>query len=202
MTNGGAVGVALAGGRSRRMGADKAQIPWQHTTLLGWTVERLHRVTGSTVLIAGPSRDSAAGSSAPSRTVEDAAARGPLAGLLGAAAAAPDRDLLVLACDLPLVTEQSLQGLLRTAAGSDADAVVAWGPDRWQPLCAVYRPAALATLLERARHGDHALYRALRERAVRCERFLGSTEEPPESWHRQLFNVNTPEDLESVRLRS
>ena len=53
------IGLVLAGGRSRRMGADKAALDIGGRTLLEWAVERVRRAGGEP-LVLGPPRDAAA----------------------------------------------------------------------------------------------------------------------------------------------
>jgi len=68
---------------------------------------------------------------------------GPLAGIVAGLEQAGERALLVLAVDMPGVTEGFLGGLL---AAADLDAGVGAAPrvqDRWEPLCALYPPGVL-----------------------------------------------------------
>jgi molybdopterin-guanine dinucleotide biosynthesis protein A len=69
--------------------------------------------------------------------------RHPLAGILEALRRAEGRSVVVLACDLPLVTPDLVRAL---AAAPGALAVVARAGDDVQPLCARYEPAALESL--------------------------------------------------------
>lgn len=89
--------LLLSGGASRRMGQDKASLPWQGTTLLGWQEQRLS-VTGREVISRLP--DSVSGYA------------GPLAGILAALEAQPElRALLVMPVDMPALSTQALQRL-------------------------------------------------------------------------------------------
>ncbi len=191
------VGVVLAGGASRRMGRDKARLRLpgspEHRTLVESTVERLRTVC-SEVVVADRGRGVAPGS------VADGPGRGPAAGILGAAAARPGRDLLVLACDLPRVPTALLTAL---ADVPDDDWIVpAWGePARLEPLCALYRRAALAALGEQVRRGVFAVHR-LAGAAGLVVHHLGDDAlrafgRPEELFH----NLNTPADLASLVLR-
>lgn len=182
------VGVVLAGGASRRMGRDKARLEVDGTTLAARAAERLGKVCAEVLLADGGKR------SVPGlRSIRDRDGAGPIAGILAAAELYPDRDLLVLACDLPQVPVALLERLVRPFEG---DALV----PRWrrgiEPLCARYRPAALAGFAERAESGRYALHRLLEEPVVR---YLEAAEleriGPPE----HLFlNLNRPADLERL----
>ncbi len=190
MTLPGVVGVALAGGRSRRMGRDKAGLQWRGESLLERAIGRLAGVT-SEVLVADRGRSLAPGA----RSVDDGPGAGPAAGILGAAAERPGRDLLVLACDLPAVPASLLR---RLAAPIDEDAHV----PRWrrglEPLCALYRPAALDLMAAEARSGRLALHAMLRLPRLSVRFLEGGELDAFGSPERVFFNLNTPEDFEGL----
>ncbi|HEY2429272.1 MAG TPA: NTP transferase domain-containing protein [Acidimicrobiales bacterium] len=115
-------GLLLTGGTSSRLGRDKASVPWDGRTLAQRAAAALAAVTSPT-LEAGPG-----GSGLPA--VDD-----PRLGPLAALAAAlphlpPDRHLILLACDLPLVEAPLLRWLAdHPALGS----VVPLAPDPGDP---------------------------------------------------------------------
>lgn len=194
------VGVVLAGGASRRMGRDKAALAVDGETLAARAARRLLGVCAR-VAIADGGRGLVPGLPC----LPDAPAPGPAAGILGAARAWPGHPLLVLACDLPRVSEALLRELMRRlpaaeAAEAGATADPDWVVPRWErglePLCALYRPAALAALaaaVERGIAAPHRLAEAagLRVRFLEGER-LRRCGEPAELF----LNLNTARDLE------
>ena len=48
------VGFAVAGGKSARMGRDKALLPWRGTTLLDHALDRLRRTCPEVRILCGP----------------------------------------------------------------------------------------------------------------------------------------------------
>ncbi len=133
------VGFAVAGGRSRRMGRDKALLSWGDTDLLGHALARLSAVTDDVRILAGPEpRYSQRGVAVVTDPVTD---RGPMAGLLAALEEARGRPALLLGVDLPLVPAELLARLL--ALAGDADAVVPVSHRGTEPLCAVYGAGCL-----------------------------------------------------------
>jgi molybdopterin-guanine dinucleotide biosynthesis protein A len=128
-------GYVLAGGESRRMGRDKALLPWGGATLLGHALSRLREVCGA-VAILGGSEERYADQGAP--VVRDAMRdAGPLAALLAALEHARTEVVLLLAVDLPFVPPALLAFLAEAAADADVVAPVVEG--RQEPLCAAYR---------------------------------------------------------------
>ncbi len=194
------VGVVLAGGASRRMGRDKAALAVDGETLAARAARRLLGVCPR-VAIADGGRGLVPG--LPS--LPDASAAGPAAGILGAARAWPGHPLLVLACDLPQVSEALLRELVRlqpVAAGGEAAATADpdWVVPRWErglePLCALYRPAALAALAAAVERGIAAPHRLAEAAGLRV-RFLEGELLRRCGQPADLFlNLNTARDLE------
>ncbi len=125
----------LAGGKSTRMGADKAFVTLDGRTLLARVLDLARSLT-SDVRIVGPAAKFAA--FAP--VVEDAfGGCGPLAGIHAALRASAAELNLILAVDLPFVSRELVEFLIARARTSKALVSVARAGGRLQPLCAVYR---------------------------------------------------------------
>ncbi|MDA8015956.1 MAG: molybdenum cofactor guanylyltransferase [Thermoanaerobaculia bacterium] len=198
------VGVALAGGASTRMGRDKSTLIWPPGAGNGkplWrhTFDRLRGVTPD-VLLADAGRCLAP----PSETVPsvpDGPARGPAAGILGAASARPGQSLLVLAVDLPLIPVALLRHLADLAP-SDADWILPRRDRGPEPLCSVFGPAALEILRRRAESGIYDLHGLaelsdLRVRHVGDEELLRFGDPGKIFW-----NVNRPDDWRHLEISS
>ena len=135
----GAVGFVVAGGHSRRMGRDKALLPWAGATLLDHAIARLAAVCDEVRVLSGSeARYRDRGRPVDLDVLPDA---GPLAGLATALAVAAPRDALLLAVDMPFVTAELLRGLREALPGWDAVVPATEGGP--EPLCAVYGPACL-----------------------------------------------------------
>ncbi len=127
----------LAGGKSSRMGSDKAFLQLDGRTLLARALE-LAQAAAPQVFIVGQ-RDKFACFGA---VVEDVfPGRGPLGGIHAALSATATELNLVLAVDLPFMRADFLRYLLERARASSALVVVPRALGGYQPLCAVYRRA-------------------------------------------------------------
>lgn len=149
--------VILAGGRSERLGEDKALVPLAREPLLRRTARRLLGVPGAVeIVVACGSRDRADAYAAalapfplPARVVPDAApARGPLAGLAAAAAAASGARLAVAPVDAPFLDAAAYATLLAAARGRDG--AVPRSAGGLEPLHGVYARAPAAGAFARA----------------------------------------------------
>ncbi len=187
----GVVGVVLAGGRSRRMGRDKARLEVGGEPLAAGAARRLAAHASPVVIADGGANK------VPGRTsVPDGPGAGPLAGILGAATAFPGRDLLVLACDLPGVPAALLA---RLADPAPCDGRVPRWSGGLEPLCALYRPRILARLRELAQAGELSPTGILRDPDLVAGleiRFLEEDELRVFGEAEEMFrNLNSPGDL-------
>jgi molybdopterin-guanine dinucleotide biosynthesis protein A len=141
-------GLVLAGGRSTRMGRDKAALAY------GGGTPQLERA----MALLAPHVERAFVSVRAEQSAEPLRARfaqildthenlGPIAGILAAQARHPQAAWLVLACDLPLLDAATLEHLLRSRAPQRAATAYRSSHDRLpEPLCAIYEPHARETL--------------------------------------------------------
>jgi molybdopterin-guanine dinucleotide biosynthesis protein A len=137
----------LAGGRSRRFGSDKAVERVGGATLLDRAADTLAEVFGEVVIV------SARAVETDRQVVPDARDPcGPLGGIEAALAHAVELGLdgaFVLACDLPVVTSDTVRDVARALHGSPtALAAAPAGRDgrSAEPLCAAYRVACLGAV--------------------------------------------------------
>jgi len=127
-------GIVLCGGRSTRMGQDKASLAFGGETMLEHAVRVMHEVADEVIVVARPEQTMPAGVRAVHDPVSDL---GPLAGIVaGLSASATDVNVIV-ACDMPLVRATVLRRLAELRG--DADICVAVADGQASPLCAVYR---------------------------------------------------------------
>ena len=148
------VGYALAGGESRRMGKNKALLPWGEKALLDHTLFRLREVAARTpAILSGPEpRYADRGVPVFPDVVTEAGALGGV--LTGLERLPPDADFgLFLAVDLPLVSVELLKHLA-SRAREGIDAVVVFSPTGPEPLCAVYARTAIEAVRQSVDEGE------------------------------------------------
>ena len=137
----------IAGGRSRRMGTDKAllMVTWQAQKMPLWKRQLavLGELKPNQLMLSGPPR---AGS--PVNPVSDRwTCAGPLAGIATCLDLCMHEFLLVLAVDLPRMESGCLSQLLLRSANGRGVVPVRLG--RYEPLAAVYPKKAFATAVAR-----------------------------------------------------
>jgi molybdopterin-guanine dinucleotide biosynthesis protein A len=155
----GVAAFVLAGGKSLRIGQDKAFLPWEGRTLLERALEATQAVASRTRIVGAKAKFEAYGS-----VVEDVFVdRGPL-GAIHAALSATDREFnLVLAVDLPFATPALLAYLIGRAHETPCLATVPRPGGGWEPLCAVYRREFAKVAEPALKRGQNAIYPLLED---------------------------------------
>ena len=184
----------LAGGKSTRMGADKAFLDFEGRPLLIRALDLVGSVT-SEVKIVG-----SRGKFAPfAPVVEDVFQNcGPLGGI-HAALRSSSADLnLMLAVDLPFVSEEFLQYLIGEARQtSDAVVTVPRAGGYWQSLCAIYRRQFAAVAENALRAGKYKIDPLF---ALVSIRGIEEDELQRAGFSQEVFcNLNTPAELQALK---
>ncbi len=181
-------GVVLAGGQSSRMGRDKALIELDGITLLDRAIDLLRPHAKEVLVIGDPAKYAPEhGTVIP----DDLPGKGPLGGLVTALKHARYVRLIVLACDVPNISDRLLIHLKNDLIG-EVDAVVPRHEGLIEPLAAVYHRHAIE-LFERNIAADRLkMSDALGRVRTRWFELVPGEE----GWPKDLFkNVNTPTDL-------
>jgi molybdopterin-guanine dinucleotide biosynthesis protein A len=186
----------IAGGRSRRFGAEKAVAELLGKPLLVWAAERLAGSCACVAVNARPGSETERISLARGYPVlhdTPGDAEGALAGIktgLVWAETQGARALAVSPCDAPLLPEDLFERLIGAAGNGAALAETA---DGRQPLCALWPATALAAVSAALAAGAHPPTWSVLERlgAVRVAFDDAAA----------FANVNTPADLAEVAAR-
>jgi molybdopterin-guanine dinucleotide biosynthesis protein A len=141
-------GLVLAGGASSRMRTDKALLDYHGQPQLRWAFELLSKFCAATFVSVRPDQREDSSRAGLPQIVDRQPGIGPIAGISAALLEHPKAAWLVLACDLPLLTERTLQHLIAhrdphkvaTAYRSAHDGLP-------EPLCAIWEPAAREPVL-------------------------------------------------------
>jgi molybdopterin-guanine dinucleotide biosynthesis protein A len=146
------LGIILCGGKSSRMGSDKglliheaktwAQTAWEKLSVLKIPIQ---------LSLNGKQLEEYAKVFQPGTLIVDDSAldiRGPLLGVLSAHLQHPDKDLFVMACDLPLMDANLLKELFSLYQQSKKyDAYIFTNDKEPEPLCGIYTSKALKKII-------------------------------------------------------
>lgn len=181
----GVSGFVLVGGKSSRMGRDKALLPWNGITLAQHVAQTVAEATGSATLIGDPARYSGLGYPVyPDRLP----GHGPISGVATALSISRDEWALVAGCDMPAISAGPLRLLVQEAAATHTRCIVPVGPSGPEPLCAVYHRDCLPAIEKAIAEGRFRMRDIVNE--LRASFF---TSIDPACF----ANLNTPRDLEA-----
>ena len=178
-----------AGGRSSRMGRDKALIPLGGIPLIEHVLRRAAGLAEEVLITTNRPADLAY---LGVRLVLDREpGAGALPGLLTALEAAQGETVLLLACDLPFVCRPLLEHLLSRA--HEALVVVPQWNGNLEPLHAVYSRSCIETVRQVMQTGQQRVIDLLPRVTQRVVDETEIAQFDPDGW--SFFNVNTPKDL-------
>jgi molybdopterin-guanine dinucleotide biosynthesis protein A len=192
-------GYVLAGGASSRLGRDKALIELGGKSLLLHAADLLRSVVPRVTVVASRPEYAALGLSI---IPDDWPGSGPLGGIVTALRhSALDPTLrdwnLILGCDLPFITREWLEFLVRRSQHSSANAIVPVSSTGLEPLCALYRTSCASELAASLDRGVRKIAKALEVLHVE---YIAASETIVFDSHGRLFkNMNTSADLDEVQ---
>ena len=179
-------GIILAGGKSRRMGADKAELTLDGRTFLEIQVRKLQLLGAADIIISGKASDLPG-----TRSVMDIyPGCGPLGGLYSCFVSASQMYALVLSVDVPLISLSTLGKLLETHFRDNFDATILTRDGRIEPLIAVYNTDTAGLLAELIENKKLAVRAYIDRLHHQLYSYNGSPDE--------LVNCNSPEDLAAL----
>ena len=179
-------GLILAGGHSKRMGQDKALLCYHGKPQVEYVRDLLEGVCAK-VFVSGRSYFGIP-------LIEDRPPfmdAGPLGGILSAMTTHPDASWLVMACDLPFVTKETIQYLIENRdPAKAATAFISTSDGLPEPLCAIWEANGFKAFLELFRKGLHCPRKTL----IKTNTHLLIQQDP--HW---LDNVNTPQEYQQIK---
>jgi molybdopterin-guanine dinucleotide biosynthesis protein A len=191
-------GYVLAGGASRRFGADKALVEIHGRTLLSRLCELVSQAVGSAQVVAPLGRYLDQNVKlVPDRWPDE----GPLGGIITALRTTVESGAvckwnLILSCDLPFLTREWLTYLTVHARDSAADVVVPRSDYGLEPLCACWRTTATHSLQATFAEGVRKVTDAMKR--LRMEILDETHWKRFDSAGRLFWNMNTPQEYEEA----
>jgi molybdopterin-guanine dinucleotide biosynthesis protein A len=179
-----ATAIVMAGGKSSRMGRDKAMLPVDGRPMIEHICDLIRPHFGQLLISAG---DAGKYSFLGIETVADKIpGRGPLVGIASALEASAHELNAVVACDMPDINIDFIKRMIKECEGYDA-VVPRTGVSFLEPLCAVYRKSMAGPLNDALSAGEIKLSDVLR----RCNvRFIDTRDV------HSLRNINTTSEYD------
>ncbi|HWV67259.1 NTP transferase domain-containing protein [Chitinophaga sp.] len=178
-------GLVLCGGFSIRMQEDKSSIRYHGMPQWQYLVTLLQSLLPE-VYISCRKEQQADFDGYPYLVPDSVPFGGPSAGLLTAHALQPETAWLVIACDLPLLSKQSLELLIASRdAGKAATTFISPVNNLPEPLISIWEPAGLNSLQENVNAGKNCPRKTMLNTEIALFHNPYAAEQ---------FNANTPEE--------
>ena len=182
-------GFVLAGGKSSRMGHDKALMQVEGKPFVLRAAEILRPFVSAVTLLAPAGRYGNLGFPVIADKWPD---QGPLAAICTGLLSSTTEWNVFLACDLPMISQQFIQLLVQRIRTTRADAVVPRTADGWQPLSAAYHSRCRAAFARAIQVGERSVIRSFDE--VQVEAITQDEMASAGLGEMELANMNTQED--------
>lgn len=183
-------GVVLAGGKSSRMGRNKALLPFEDGTLLGKVIERMQSLF-SRVILSVQQADAHPDMGLP-QVPDRYAETGPM-GAITSILESGEQRIFCVACDMPFLNPTLIKFL---CGFPDCDAVLPVWHGRVESLHALYSNALLPEFQRLLAEGRFKVADALLQAHVR---YVNETEIKAIDPKGESFrNVNTPDDYSDL----
>lgn len=180
-------GIILAGGKSSRMGSDKALLLYRGKAFLTHVINALIPLVDDIIIVSNDERHSQFNYRRISDTIIDA---GPLAGIHAGLTDSNTENNLVLSCDVPLIQTSILEFIL-SHNENETDVIQIEEKGRKHPLIALYKKRATPHFLAALEKGERKLSKALIGLNVKSIPIS-------KSHYQALRNINTKSDLKSI----
>lgn len=181
------LGVILAGGKSSRMGTEKALLLLEGIPLVQHVARTLASIFRDVAIIGGDRRKFDFLNLPMIPDVFEGS--GPLGGIHAALSHSQPRSTFVLSCDTPFVPSQLVTYVLAHEQSAPTRIVSVDGVP--QPLCGLYDPSCLSVMELDLRGGKNSVVKTLQEIA---HSIIPVTPDLPFYTSHMLRNLNRPED--------
>lgn len=183
-------GLVLAGGKSQRMGFDKGAVNWHGKEQRYYMADMLRPVCNEVFISCR--EDQQQQINVEYQSLPDTfTGLGPYGAILSAFREKPDSAWLVVACDLPLIDENTLQYLMDNRNIASVATTFQSPHDGFpEPLITIWEPKSYPVLLSFLAQG----YSCPRKALINNDITLLNAPYPD-----TLTNVNTPEELDKIK---
>ena len=189
----GMTSIVLAGGKSIRLGREKALEKVKGQPLIQLVIDRLSSLGNDIMVVTSQFN------TLPALGVKQVADiypdKGPLGGIYSGLMAAPCFYSLVVGCDMPLLNVALLRHIMELSPGFDV--VIPRVNDNVEPLHAVYSKNCLATIeaaLKRNRLQIQGFFHQVKVKYIEDAELKKFDKE-----HLSFFNINSESDLERAQ---
>ncbi|MCL0032720.1 molybdenum cofactor guanylyltransferase [Peptococcaceae bacterium] len=185
--------AVLAGGKSSRMGTDKAFLEIKHCCMIDRVLSELRKITDDILIITNNLEKYNYRDVYICKDIYQDV--GPIAGIHSALVHSQKQAVLIVACDMPFIKASLAKYLVDNL--KDYDAVVPVINSFFEPLFAVYKTSCIPYIEQYIEHGKRKISGFFSLINLKCidERHISSIVDP----NIAFYNVNTPKELKLAK---
>jgi molybdopterin-guanine dinucleotide biosynthesis protein A len=177
--------VIFAGGKSSRMGTDKALLPFGgHNSMAEYLCQKLTKIFQNVYISAKSDKFDFS----PTVIIDNYEQSSPMVGLVSIFETIDYDEIFIISVDSPLITQEIIDMLYKNASEHiNADAIIATSPDGIEPMCGIYRRTIYPLAKKYLNDDMHQLMKLLKNSTTEYLEF-GSNKE--------FLNLNSPDQYE------
>jgi molybdenum cofactor guanylyltransferase len=178
--------IILAGGKSSRMGSDKASLPFAETTVLNYLIEAVKKSNHPYVVVSSLPEHDLIAESIIGDVLPDS---GPLSGILSGMTYFSSDWVVVLSCDMPFYEAQLIEEMSNSTQGYDA--VIPVHANKSYYLYGLYSAKCRSVIEEQMNKGELAVKKLLEKLKVNqfnADRYPATI----------FINMNSPDDYKEA----
>jgi molybdopterin-guanine dinucleotide biosynthesis protein A len=180
-------GIVLAGGKSTRMGTDKAFLELKGKPFIAHILETVQRCTEGVFIVSTNQKLDELG---VTRFPDSVPGLGPVGGIYTGLLHSKTEFNLVVACDTPFLNQDTIHCLIE-GIDEEHDAFIVQCEGIQMPLIGIYRKSSLPFFTQ-----------AIDEKRLGLQKLLAKLQtkiiELPKSHSKFVMNINTPSDLKAI----
>ncbi|MEC3966402.1 molybdenum cofactor guanylyltransferase [Flagellimonas halotolerans] len=181
-------GIVLAGGKSTRMGKDKAFLMLDDKPFISHILETVKQCAENVLIISNNQKLDSLG---VTRHADLIPCVGPIGGIYTGLTHSNTEFNIVVACDTPLLNKETI-GILIDGIDDKHDGFIVQHEDVPMPLVGIYRKSSIAYFKE-----------AIDEEKLGLQKLLATlrtkTIDLPKSHSKSVWNINTLEDFRTIK---
>lgn len=181
-------GIILAGGKSSRMGTDKATLLLKEKTFIQHIIEAMKPLVNNIVIVSDNPNHDEFEIGRIEDVIKDA---GPLAGLYSGLQYSKTDYNLVVSCDVPLITSEVLKRLIKNYE-ENYDVIQLESYQKTMPLTALYKKTCeiiIKNLLDKGERRVRFAVSQLKTKTITLDDNLASA----------VININTKEEFDAIK---
>jgi len=180
-------GIILAGGKSSRMGSDKALLKINNTTFIEKIIDVMQPYVDEIIIISNNSNHDRFNIRREEDFIKEA---GPLAGLLTGLYRAKHEHIIALSCDIPMISKKVIETLITQADDAfEVNQIESEG--KTMPLIAIYKKSCWYPIYRLLQNDERRLRVAVNSFNVKTIK-LNSKDK------KLVENINTKQQLEAL----